>query len=91
MRFNGRIEPGLGSIFDPLRAPPKAGSALQVSQVCPCIRTGERASSYFWTEAEIDARLDSIMVQALCKVWDLADRKRISLRTATFLLAASGF
>jgi hypothetical protein len=41
----------------------------------------------FWTEDEINARLDKIMVGALTHIWDVADRHRISLRTATFAVA----
>ena len=44
-------------------------------------------SSFFWTEDEINARLDKIMVGALTHIWDVADRHRISLRTATFAVA----
>ncbi|WP_072394132.1 Glu/Leu/Phe/Val dehydrogenase [Hyphomicrobium sp. CS1GBMeth3] len=44
-------------------------------------------SSFFWTEDEINARLDRILVEALRRIWDLAESKRISLRTATFLQA----
>ena len=44
-------------------------------------------SSFFWTEDEINARLDKIMVGALNNIWDTADRHRISLRTATFAVA----
>lgn len=44
-------------------------------------------SSYFWSEEEINARLDMIMVGALNKIWDKADAHRISLRTATFAVA----
>ena len=44
-------------------------------------------SSFFWTEDEINARLDKIMVGALAHIWDVADRHRISLRTATFAVA----
>lgn len=44
-------------------------------------------SSFFWSEDEIDARLDRILVEALRRIWDVADAKQISLRTATFLLA----
>ena len=32
-------------------------------------------------------RLDKIMVDALKKIWDTADRYKISLRTATFAVA----
>ena len=44
-------------------------------------------SSFFWTEDEINARLDKIMVGALAHIWDVADHHRISLRTATFAVA----
>ncbi|MFO1326399.1 MAG: Glu/Leu/Phe/Val dehydrogenase [Rubrivivax sp.] len=44
-------------------------------------------SSFFWTEDEINVRLDKIMVGALKNIWDTADRHRISLRTATFAVA----
>ncbi len=44
-------------------------------------------SSFFWTEDEINARLDKIMVGALNNIWDTADRHGISLRTATFAVA----
>lgn len=44
-------------------------------------------SSYFWSEEEIYARLDMIMVGALNRIWDKADDHRISLRTATFAVA----
>jgi glutamate dehydrogenase (NAD(P)+) len=44
-------------------------------------------SSFFWTEDEINVRLDKIMVGALKTIWDTADRHQISLRTATFAVA----
>lgn len=44
-------------------------------------------SSFFWTEDEINLRLDKIMVGALRKIWDTADQHRITLRTATFAVA----
>jgi glutamate dehydrogenase (NAD(P)+) len=44
-------------------------------------------SSFFWTEDEINLRLDKIMVGALRHIWDTADQHRISLRTATFAVA----
>ena len=43
--------------------------------------------SFFWTEDEINLRLDKIMVGALKRIWDTADQHRISLRTATFAVA----
>jgi glutamate dehydrogenase (NAD(P)+) len=44
-------------------------------------------SSFFWTEEEINVRLDKIMIGALKKIWDTADRHKITLRTATFAVA----
>jgi len=44
-------------------------------------------SSFFWSEDEINVRLDKIMVDALKKIWDTADRYKTTLRTATFAVA----
>ena len=44
-------------------------------------------SSFFWTEDEINVRLDKIMVGALRRIWEKADEHGISLRTATFAVA----
>jgi glutamate dehydrogenase (NAD(P)+) len=44
-------------------------------------------SSFFWTEDEINLRLDKIMVGALRRIWDTADQHKITLRTATFAVA----
>jgi len=44
-------------------------------------------SSFFWSEDEINVRLDRIMVDALKKIWETADRHKITLRTATFAVA----
>jgi glutamate dehydrogenase (NAD(P)+) len=44
-------------------------------------------SSFFWSEDEINVRLDKIMVDALKHIWDTADQHKITLRTATFAVA----
>jgi len=44
-------------------------------------------SSFFWSEEEIQQRLERILVGALGRVWDTAERHRISLRTAAFAVA----
>ena len=44
-------------------------------------------SSFFWSEDEINLRLDKIMAGALKHIWDTADRHKITLRTATFAVA----
>jgi glutamate dehydrogenase (NAD(P)+) len=44
-------------------------------------------SSFFWTEDEINLRLDKIMVGALRHIYEKAEQHQISLRTATFAVA----
>jgi glutamate dehydrogenase (NAD(P)+) len=44
-------------------------------------------SSYFWSEDEINARLVRIMQDAFAVVWNTAQEQRVSLRTATFIVA----
>jgi len=44
-------------------------------------------SSFFWTEEEINARLDKIMVGAFGRIWADAERHRVPLRTAAFVVA----
>ena len=44
-------------------------------------------SSFFWTEDEINLKLDKIMVGALKHIWETADQHKITLRTATFAVA----
>jgi glutamate dehydrogenase (NAD(P)+) len=44
-------------------------------------------ASYFWTEDEINERLAKIMLGALDLVWRIAQRRKIPLRTAAFVVA----
>ena len=46
-------------------------------------------SSFFWTEDEINQRLTRIMREAFTAVWQLADEKKVSLRTAAFIVACT--
>jgi len=43
-------------------------------------------SAFFWTEDEINARLDRIMREAFAAVWEAARSKGIVMRTAAFVL-----
>lgn len=43
-------------------------------------------SSYFWSEEEINERLDKLMVQAINDVWHKSSEKECTLRTAAFIL-----
>jgi glutamate dehydrogenase (NAD(P)+) len=44
-------------------------------------------SSFFWTEEEINIRLDKIMVGAYDRIWEMAVQHKIPLRTAAFAVA----
>ena len=44
-------------------------------------------SSFFWTEDEINSRLERIMVGAFDAIWRIAEERKVSLRTATFIIA----
>ena len=46
-------------------------------------------SSFFWTEQEIHARLESIMSAAFHAVAELAAERKVSLRTAAFIIACT--
>jgi glutamate dehydrogenase (NAD(P)+) len=44
-------------------------------------------SSYFWSEEEINRRLDKIMGEAYAAISETAEREGVTLRTATFIVA----
>ena len=44
-------------------------------------------SSFFWSEEEVTRRLERILVGAFGRVWDIAKQKRVSLRTAAYIVA----
>ncbi|HTH94711.1 MAG TPA: Glu/Leu/Phe/Val dehydrogenase [Rhodocyclaceae bacterium] len=46
-------------------------------------------SSFFWTEEEINQRLSRIMREAFAAIWALAEEKKVSLRTAAFIVACT--
>jgi glutamate dehydrogenase (NAD(P)+) len=46
-------------------------------------------SSFFWTEAEINDRLERIMVEALKAVVHTSEKNKVSLRTAAFIIACT--
>jgi glutamate dehydrogenase (NAD(P)+) len=46
-------------------------------------------SSFFWTEDEINQRLTRIMQEAFAAVWQLAEEKKVSLRTAAFIVGCT--
>jgi glutamate dehydrogenase (NAD(P)+) len=44
-------------------------------------------SSYFWSEEEINKRLDRIMGDAFAAISETAEREKVTLRTATYIVA----
>jgi glutamate dehydrogenase (NAD(P)+) len=44
-------------------------------------------SSFFWTEDEINLRLERILTEAFEAVWQVAEQKKIPLRTAAYVVA----
>ena len=46
-------------------------------------------SSFFWSEEEINARLVRLMREAFAAVWQTAEQHKVSLRTATFIIACT--
>ncbi|HEX6734566.1 MAG TPA: Glu/Leu/Phe/Val dehydrogenase [Azonexus sp.] len=46
-------------------------------------------SSFFWSEDEINLRLERIMADAFESIWQLAAERQLSLRTAAFVIGCS--
>ncbi len=46
-------------------------------------------SSFFWSEEEINQRLDRIMSEAFAAIWQLAEERSLPLRTAAFVIGCS--
>ncbi len=49
----------------------------------------QNASSFFWTEKDINDRLDRVLTEAFQGIWDLAAARNVNLRTATYIMACS--
>ena len=49
----------------------------------------QNATSFFWTEQDIHARLDRVLSEAFDSIWRSAQDKQVNLRTATFITACS--
>jgi glutamate dehydrogenase (NAD(P)+) len=44
-------------------------------------------SSFFWSEEEINTRLESIMMKAFDAIWQMAQERKLAIRTAAFIIA----
>lgn len=47
----------------------------------------QNASSFFWTEDDINVHLERALMDAFRGIWDMASERQVSLRTATFIVA----
>ena len=46
-------------------------------------------SSFFWSEDEINHRLQRIMQDALASAWDISEQRGVTLRTSAFIIACT--
>ncbi|WP_310494473.1 Glu/Leu/Phe/Val dehydrogenase [Dechloromonas sp.] len=46
-------------------------------------------SSFFWTEDEINARLERIMAESFNAIWQMAEDRKMPLRSAAFVIGCS--
>ncbi len=46
-------------------------------------------SSFFWSEDEINHRLQRIMQDALASAWDISEQRGVTLRTSAFIIACN--
>jgi glutamate dehydrogenase (NAD(P)+) len=46
-------------------------------------------SSFFWTEDEINQRLERVMREAFAAVWQVSSEQKVSVRTAAFIVACT--
>lgn len=49
----------------------------------------QNATSFFWTEQDIHAKLDRVLSEAFEGIWRMAQDQGVNLRTATFITACS--
>ncbi len=49
----------------------------------------QNASSFFWSEDDINVKLDRVLSDAFKGIWDVSVEKKISVRTATFVTACT--
>jgi len=46
-------------------------------------------NAYFWSEKEVNGKLEEMMVKAFHDVWAMAEKHKVSLRVAAYMLAVS--
>jgi glutamate dehydrogenase (NAD(P)+) len=57
--------------------------------VCSYFEQVQNNQNYYWSKEEVLGKLDDKMTDAFYKVWELAQRKKLRLRDAAYMIAIS--
>lgn len=55
--------------------------------VCSYFEQVQSNQNYYWTKEEVLGKLDNIMTEAFYKVWELAQRKKLRISDAAYMIA----
>lgn len=55
--------------------------------VCSYFEWVQNLQHFYWTEEEVNTRLDGIMTRSFKEVWDFSKQRNLSLRTGAYILA----
>jgi glutamate dehydrogenase/leucine dehydrogenase len=47
----------------------------------------QNLSEFFWTKAEVDQKLEGVMVSAFNRVWEMREAKKTDMRQAAYMVA----
>ena len=87
---NGPITPEADEILDKKKIiviPDFLANAGGV--VCSYFEQVQNNQNYYWNKDEVLGKLDDKMTDAFHKVWELAQRKKVNLRDAAYMIAIS--
>ena len=54
--------------------------------ICSYFEWVQNLQNFYWSEEEVNSRLDNIMTHNFAEVWDFAHEKDLSLRTGAYIL-----
>ncbi len=54
--------------------------------ICSYFEWVQNLQNFYWTEEEVNSRLDKIMTHSFAEVWDFAHEEDLSLRTGAYIL-----
>lgn len=55
--------------------------------VCSYFEWVQNLQNFYWTEEEVNTRLDGIMTRSFADVWDFAKQRDLSMRTGAYILS----